>query len=459
MPNPKITETAKNRFQDVNKESDTFKLFIQEAEKSPLLVEAFNQYGQGGDKNIITVKPGLVISSGSNGIRLPEEIYMASNSDPMWRERLILGSAHELGHRNNVRGHGNQSIAATPEQAKNILLENEGVAITQEYLVANELREYKKQQGIINPTVTTWTPTIMAPYDQLAAQHAIGTKEFEEQAIKLGGSITASLNPSGLPNLTYAETAEFQWIFSRIPTANQIPPNDSNIKLDQITTSQFNIRPTHPSDFSYQVNAQGETVFAATLPINYNTATQSFTEKHQFVGKTDALGKVVDIQNLPYNPQRSPEQAINDYQNQSLGTINIAPPTNSYASSQHSPEIQALHDKIGGFLYPTLEKSNVSQNHADSMVATAVQQAVNKNISADEVMHAGVDKTKNLIGVFTKEVYKVAAFDAVEASKNDPEKTLAAAQQQLEQQPMQEQQRQQQMEQQTKERSAPSMGM
>ncbi|WP_434777996.1 hypothetical protein [Neisseria sp. Ec49-e6-T10] len=126
-------------------------------------------------------------------------------------------------------------------------------------------------------------------------------------------------------------------------------------------------------------------------------------------------------------------------------------------SNHEYSEIKALHDKIGGYLYPSLEKLNVHQNHADSMVTTAVKQAVDKKITADDVIHVGVDQAKNLIGVFTKDSSKMASFDAIEASKNDPEQTLNSAQQQLEQQPEQELQRQLAL--QTKDRSGPSMEM
>lgn len=97
------------------------------------------------------------------------------------------------------------------------------------------------------------------------------------------------------------------------------------------------------------------------------------------------------------------------------------------------PEIRALHDKLEGYLRTELEAANVKEHHADAMIATCVQQAVEKKISANELIYATVDKNKNLISIFSSTEFKFVCFDAISASRNDPEKMLVEAQQQLEQ--------------------------
>lgn len=98
-----------------------------------------------------------------------------------------------------------------------------------------------------------------------------------------------------------------------------------------------------------------------------------------------------------------------------------------------SPELRALHDKLEGYLRSELEDANVKEHHADAIIATGVQQAVERKISVNEMIYATIDKNKNLISIFSSTEFKFVCFDAVSASENDPEKMLADAQQQLEQ--------------------------
>ncbi|WP_434778069.1 hypothetical protein [Neisseria sp. Ec49-e6-T10] len=145
------------------------------------------------------------------------------------------------------------------------------------------------------------------------------------------------------------------------------------------------------------------------------------------------------------------KQGLNPDTGASVQELNLNTNVLTNNINSNSLEIQKLHEKIGGYLYPILAENNVSQGHADSMVATAVQQSVYANINADQVQFVGIDKNKNLINVFsTDSLYKMASFDAIAASKNNPDEVLANAQRELDQP--------QQQEPQLKERSGHSIG-
>lgn len=407
-----LTTQSKALIGQTLEDRTNFDRFTQAIEQSPSLTQDINALARIKNSEII-FKPqeGPASRRDKPQITLPLEAYQ----NPDYWEPLITGLGHELGHQKHPRGHRDNTAAATPAESITWLLENEGVALSNEYLVARELREHKISAGDPNATVKTLTENLMLQYDKLLTHHPIASPGYEEAAIQLGASITRDLHSSKFNQLTYAELGEFSWILERVDQVRDIKPHN---KINFVKVG-FDPNAITTSSFAYETNTRGETVFALKLPIDFVDANDQKVafEYHSYLGKTDAQGKVVELKHLP-DIDFFPEQAIEHYRAQQTVQQSL------------SPEMQALHEKIGDRLYPQLAAYAVKPHHADAMVATAIRESVNQGIGADEIIHIGIVKDKNQIGVFT-EGDKMALFDAITASKNNPTHTLEAAAEQL----------------------------
>jgi hypothetical protein len=148
--------------------------------------------GTSSDGTNITIDPNLLVGGS------------AALSDT----QLVVVLAHELGH---VVDGGSQSFtsADTSAQASSIGLNNEGIALKDEYIAQEQLGNVGMYSGGPNGAIQTQLA-------QLAQKDGgTGTTQFATDAINAGASWTANQTPSNAPNLTYSQYYADQWAVSQ----------------------------------------------------------------------------------------------------------------------------------------------------------------------------------------------------------------------------------------------------
>ena len=92
-----------------------------------------------------------------------------------------------------------------------------------------------------------------------------------------------------------------------------------------------------------------------------------------------------------------------------------------------SPTVQCLKDDLDGQLKPKLLATGCcSEQHADAMIAEGVRRCVEHG--AESVVLAGINEDRNQLVLQTdKKTGGLLAYDAIAASRADPEQTLREA--------------------------------
>jgi hypothetical protein len=140
---------------------------------------------------------------------------------------LLLADAlaHELGHATLVNGNNSFSTALNPDQATQIGEQNEGTALTAEYLVAREL---PGQFGLVNPQLVpdqysdphgNLSASLSAALADLDLNEAniesvdvLDASQFLTNARNIAGPWYATNgHPSNAPNLNYGQYWVFDW--------------------------------------------------------------------------------------------------------------------------------------------------------------------------------------------------------------------------------------------------------
>lgn len=115
---------------------------------------------------------------------------------------------HEAGHALKPGEHDNSNLAINPDEVAKVGLGGEGVALTQEYLVAREIG---------SPMWSDSTGTLKAGMHNLASLHGVHTPAFETGAKALGANYYHFFQPSNShASFTYQEYYANSWVAAKI---------------------------------------------------------------------------------------------------------------------------------------------------------------------------------------------------------------------------------------------------
>jgi hypothetical protein len=182
------TTAYNNLLAECSKSSELELLFVDLLAKGGSVNVGVAGKGTYSDGTNITIDPNLLVGGG----------------DALSDAALAVVIGHELGH---VVDGGSQSFttADTAAQASSIGLNNEGVALKDEYIVQQELGNVGMYSGGNNGAIQT-------QLTQLAQKDGgTGTTQFATDAINAGASWTATQTPSNAQNLTYSQYYADQW--------------------------------------------------------------------------------------------------------------------------------------------------------------------------------------------------------------------------------------------------------
>jgi hypothetical protein len=253
------TTAYNNLLAECSKSSELELLFIDLLAKGGSVNVGVAGKGTSSDGTDITIDPNLLIGGS------------AALSDAS----LAVVIGHELGH---VVDGGSQSFtsADTSAQASSIGLNNEGIALKDEYIVQEQLGNVGMYSGGNNGA-------IQSQLTQLAQKDGgTGTTQFATDAVNAGSAWTATQAPSTAPSLTYSQYYADQWAVS------QAGCNAASVDFTKV----------NPGTITVTTNANGTCTVNTVQPLSILNSSE--TEKVSGTIST-TTGKAVSTTDTTYS--------------------------------------------------------------------------------------------------------------------------------------------------------------
>ena len=218
-----------NAFSDTFKQSPNFSKIIAVINNSPTLVNEINTFASNSGNQITLGSVGIAETfRGSNG-NMTIEIdpnYFASvftnslTADSPQQFATTIG--HELGHALLPNGYGNIDSANNPDQAAQIGLTSEGVALSNEYAIAKEFGTTMHSGSVLQSTL-----------DQIVSNNPTADpSQISSLEIAAGANYYSNIKP-GNTQLFYPEYYKDTWILDKCGGANL------NVDWTQVTHGEI----------------------------------------------------------------------------------------------------------------------------------------------------------------------------------------------------------------------------
>jgi len=209
-----------------------FNAWISLFQKSPTLANDINTLASSGGVVQMAGQAGLGTSTAGKTISFDPGVIAALQSGAGNQLELAAALAHELGHA--IMPHGEDSVlqpgTLTPADGAKFGLNDEGVALENEYKVARELNT-----NMYSGSVGGANSPLASTLNSLAQTDGISTAKFDTDAIAAGARYTSTLTPSVAPNLTYQKYYEDQWIVGVCSDIGKENVDWKNTKSSDIT--------------------------------------------------------------------------------------------------------------------------------------------------------------------------------------------------------------------------------
>ena len=251
--------------------SPTYNAVISGADRSPYFAGMLNSLAARPNTSIAfdntpqnsrTGTSSTIDSSGHETLTIDQSKLVGTVNTGLQGDTFDEVIAHEIGHMLGPGGNTDPGTATNPGAAGAISNNDEGVAITNQYIVMEQLNPGSKiycdqPSGIVTQNLQTDSAQYFPDVSQLTFGDA-ASRAFTavgSQPVGYVGGYSGSLNPSGYnPSMSYNTLAADNWILERCDSGNV---TSSSVDWSKVT-----------NQFSYTQNANGTcSLNASAIPL------------------------------------------------------------------------------------------------------------------------------------------------------------------------------------------------